>query len=223
MTSAPLLELSYRDEAEGLGDAPWPPHFAKQKGEPHRAAPSQVGRHRSQKRRPDAAGAPGSGPKTDVELGGHGHVELGVGARLGTAVRTPAPESGGVAEAVALEMVVGDLAHEDGVERLPAAGPCRRSSATAPPACARRASSLFELGPRRPGVPSSDSTAVGGELVDQLAAPGRGERGRDPDVVEDAGVVEEPEQQRPDHAARLVPAEPGHDAVGGAFVLDLRP
>src|SRR5580704_10419486 len=36
----PLLELSYRDEAEGLGDAPWPPHFAKQRGEPNRAAPS---------------------------------------------------------------------------------------------------------------------------------------------------------------------------------------
>jgi DNA ligase D-like protein (predicted polymerase) len=36
-----LLDLSYRDEAEGLGDAPWPPHFAKQRGEPHRAAPSK--------------------------------------------------------------------------------------------------------------------------------------------------------------------------------------
>jgi DNA ligase D len=37
----PLLELSYRDEAVGLGDAPWPPHFAKQSGEPNRAAPSR--------------------------------------------------------------------------------------------------------------------------------------------------------------------------------------
>ena len=36
-----LLELSERDESEGLGDAPWPPHFAKQRGEPHRAAPSR--------------------------------------------------------------------------------------------------------------------------------------------------------------------------------------
>jgi DNA ligase D len=36
-----LLELSHRDEAGGLGDAPWPPHFAKQRGEPHRAAPSR--------------------------------------------------------------------------------------------------------------------------------------------------------------------------------------
>ena len=29
-----LLELSARQEAEGQGDAPWPPHYAKQAGEP---------------------------------------------------------------------------------------------------------------------------------------------------------------------------------------------
>ena len=28
-----LLELAARDEAEGLGDAPWPPHFRKMAGE----------------------------------------------------------------------------------------------------------------------------------------------------------------------------------------------
>ncbi|MEX2658176.1 MAG: DNA polymerase domain-containing protein [Acidimicrobiales bacterium] len=37
-----LLELSRRDEAEGLGDAPWPPNFAKQAGEPKRVAPSRA-------------------------------------------------------------------------------------------------------------------------------------------------------------------------------------
>jgi len=36
-----LLELSARQEAEGLGDAPWPPHYAKQSGEPPRVAPSR--------------------------------------------------------------------------------------------------------------------------------------------------------------------------------------
>ena len=36
-----LLELSARQEAEGLGDAPWPPHFAKQSGEPPRVQPSR--------------------------------------------------------------------------------------------------------------------------------------------------------------------------------------
>jgi bifunctional non-homologous end joining protein LigD len=37
-----LLELAARDEREGLGDAPWPPHFRKQKGEPPRVAPSRA-------------------------------------------------------------------------------------------------------------------------------------------------------------------------------------
>lgn len=44
-----LLELSEAQASEGLGDAPWPPHYAKQEGEPPRVQPS--------KRR----GTPGSG------------------------------------------------------------------------------------------------------------------------------------------------------------------
>jgi DNA primase len=36
-----LLELASRDEREGLGDAPWPPHYRKQKGEPARVQPSK--------------------------------------------------------------------------------------------------------------------------------------------------------------------------------------
>jgi len=36
-----LLELSRAHEAEGLGDAPWPPHYQKQPGEPARVAPSK--------------------------------------------------------------------------------------------------------------------------------------------------------------------------------------
>ncbi len=36
-----LLELSARQEKEGLGDAPWPPHYAKQPGEPPRVQPSK--------------------------------------------------------------------------------------------------------------------------------------------------------------------------------------
>ena len=38
---AALLELSARDEASGVGDAPWPPHYAKQPGEPPRVQPSK--------------------------------------------------------------------------------------------------------------------------------------------------------------------------------------
>lgn len=37
-----LLELAARDEREGLGDAPWPPHFRKQAGEPPRVQPSRA-------------------------------------------------------------------------------------------------------------------------------------------------------------------------------------
>jgi DNA ligase D-like protein (predicted polymerase) len=37
-----LLELANRDEAAGLGDAPWPPHFRKMEGEAPRVAPSRA-------------------------------------------------------------------------------------------------------------------------------------------------------------------------------------
>ena len=36
-----LLELSATQEREGLGDAPWPPHYKKQVGEPARVQPSK--------------------------------------------------------------------------------------------------------------------------------------------------------------------------------------
>jgi DNA ligase D-like protein (predicted polymerase) len=36
-----LLELSARHAKEGLGDAPWPPHYRKQAGEPARVQPSK--------------------------------------------------------------------------------------------------------------------------------------------------------------------------------------
>jgi bifunctional non-homologous end joining protein LigD len=37
-----LLELADKDEASGLGDAPWPPHFRKMKGEAPRVMPSRA-------------------------------------------------------------------------------------------------------------------------------------------------------------------------------------
>lgn len=36
-----LLALAEADEARGLGDAPWPPHYPKQPGEPPRVQPSK--------------------------------------------------------------------------------------------------------------------------------------------------------------------------------------
>src|SRR5207237_8385106 len=37
-----LLELAARDEAAGLADAPWPPHFHKMDGQAPRVAPSRA-------------------------------------------------------------------------------------------------------------------------------------------------------------------------------------
>jgi hypothetical protein len=48
-----LLELSARHEAAGFGDAPWPPHFVKQEGEPARV---QLSRRKREDRSPAAKG-----------------------------------------------------------------------------------------------------------------------------------------------------------------------
>jgi bifunctional non-homologous end joining protein LigD len=56
-----LLDLAARDEAAGLPDAPWPPHYDKQDGEAPRVQPS--------KRRPPAKAA-GSASATAVKAAG---------------------------------------------------------------------------------------------------------------------------------------------------------
>ena len=55
-----LLELAERDENEGLGDAPWPPHFPKGDKEPVRAAPSRR-RSRDEPEKPEKAKKPTKG------------------------------------------------------------------------------------------------------------------------------------------------------------------
>src|SRR5689334_21105159 len=63
-----LLELARRDEEEGLGDAPWPPHFPKQRGEPKRVQPS---RDRDRPTQRGRAGDPQpGGPPPGVSTGG---------------------------------------------------------------------------------------------------------------------------------------------------------
>lgn len=56
-----LLDLAARDEASGLGDAPWPPHFAKTAGEAPRVAPSRA------RKTTDTPRAPRS-PRTKMPL-----------------------------------------------------------------------------------------------------------------------------------------------------------
>jgi DNA ligase D-like protein (predicted polymerase) len=53
----PLLELAAQDEAAGIGDAPWPPHFRKMEGEAPRVAPSRA---RSAKAKSEGAGTTGA-------------------------------------------------------------------------------------------------------------------------------------------------------------------
>jgi len=52
-----LLELSARDEAEGLGDAPWPPNYRKQVAEPPRVQPSRQRRAAADYNTPEAEAA----------------------------------------------------------------------------------------------------------------------------------------------------------------------
>jgi bifunctional non-homologous end joining protein LigD len=58
-----LLELSARHENEGLGDAPWPPNYAKQAGEPPRVQPSRARRPRSEY---EPGRGEGGGPPPEV-------------------------------------------------------------------------------------------------------------------------------------------------------------
>jgi DNA ligase D-like protein (predicted polymerase) len=59
-----LLEMAARDEAEGLGDAPWPPHFRKMDGEAPRVQPSKARRPAAKKVAETVAPEDGAKPKT---------------------------------------------------------------------------------------------------------------------------------------------------------------
>jgi bifunctional non-homologous end joining protein LigD len=61
-----LLELSARQQTDGLGDAPWPPQYKKKPGEPTRVQPSRR-----------AKAAPGDGTKTGRRTPKHPLIEIG--------------------------------------------------------------------------------------------------------------------------------------------------
>jgi DNA ligase D-like protein (predicted polymerase) len=69
-----LLELSRRHETEGLGDAPWPPNYAKQAGEPPRVQPS---RQRRAAEEYEAGRGEGGGPPPEVARARKAAVERG--------------------------------------------------------------------------------------------------------------------------------------------------
>ncbi len=62
---AALLEQAARDEASGLPDAPWPPHYEKQEGEDARVQPSK-------RRAPSARSGGPAGPVTEGAEGTEG-------------------------------------------------------------------------------------------------------------------------------------------------------
>jgi bifunctional non-homologous end joining protein LigD len=55
---AALLELAARHERDGLGDAPWPPHYSKRRGEPPRVQPSKRRKPKPDKARSRAPSDP---------------------------------------------------------------------------------------------------------------------------------------------------------------------
>ena len=71
-----LLALAERDEAEGLGDAPWPPHYKKMDGEAPRVAPSRAKRaaKKTGEKKPRMPKMPlitvANSPKKDAALAG---------------------------------------------------------------------------------------------------------------------------------------------------------
>jgi DNA ligase D-like protein (predicted polymerase) len=65
-----LLELAAQDEAAGLGDAPWPPHFRKMEGEAPRVAPSRARPAARQPRKKMPLVVVANSPNKDAALAG---------------------------------------------------------------------------------------------------------------------------------------------------------
>src|SRR5207244_673490 len=114
---ARLLELSARHERGGLGDAPWPPHYRKQVGEPSRAQPS----------RPRVTKHP------LIELAWGDDFKLVVATVARRLIRPPPQKDGRVAKTPALQVIVLDLADPLNPQRLP-----RQVFACTPPALGAR-------------------------------------------------------------------------------------
>jgi hypothetical protein len=73
-----LLELADRDEAAGLGDAPWPPHFRKMEGEPARVAPSRAKGAKTAK----TASSKATSKKTTARVGLTTKAKAGRGSKM---------------------------------------------------------------------------------------------------------------------------------------------
>jgi bifunctional non-homologous end joining protein LigD len=83
-----LLELSERHEREGLGDAPWPPHYQKQDNEPPRVQPSRARKKAaaSTEREPAAAGGKRGARAANRRVSKHPLIEIGRAAKKAEAL-----------------------------------------------------------------------------------------------------------------------------------------
>jgi bifunctional non-homologous end joining protein LigD len=90
---AALLELADRDEAAGLPDAPWPPHFVRQEGEAPRVQPSK--RRAGGTAKSGRSGARAAKAATE----GDGAAEASGASEAGEASGAGAAEVSGTAEA----------------------------------------------------------------------------------------------------------------------------
>ncbi len=150
-----LLELSAEHEREGEGDAPWPPNYAKQAGEPPRVQPSR-------KRRPDTEYEPGrgeaGGPPPEVQAERAAAVAAGdPNAGLPTEWEGSRPTPTGRRKTSVPVIEISRAASKaealEGLERWKATAPGRRRSSRAGGRAGRRdAWPLLAVVPR-PGQP----------------------------------------------------------------------
>jgi DNA ligase D-like protein (predicted polymerase) len=105
----PLLELATRDEAAGVPDAPWPPHYEKQSGEDARVQPS--------KRKVAGPGTAGPGATAPKATRGKAATGKAGDAATGSAATGKAGDAAGDA---ATGSAAGDGAASGGTTRSPA-------------------------------------------------------------------------------------------------------
>ena len=121
-----LLELAERDEAAGLPDAPWPPHFVRQSGEEPRVQPSK---RRTARKAPAKGGGPAGSPGGAGSGGGEPGADADgtAAADADTAVRTrTGPQRTAAADA---DGTAGWAGHSRG--RIRGALPARRADRAA--------------------------------------------------------------------------------------------
>ena len=138
----------------------------------------------------------GSGRKDLGQLVGRSDLELVVAAVARRLVRPPAEEDGGVAEAVALEVIVLHLADPLDPKRLP--GEILPRAPAALPAGHPARPGRLRLGPAAPGMLLQRVGPQRLQLLRQLLPPRHGERRRHPDVLQVPLLVVQSEEQRAD-------------------------